>query len=132
MSNSGCGDVSAALFRKAEEDATAVRELVDNDNVADAIVGFHAQQAVEKWLKAVLAARGVGFERTHDLDRLIELVESDGLVLPVAIDQLSVLSEYAVPFRYDDPIEAEPLNRREVLADVQAVGAWARERLTDR
>jgi HEPN domain-containing protein len=41
------------LVRKAEDDANAMRLLADAE-VSDEIVGFHAQQAVEKWLKAVL------------------------------------------------------------------------------
>src|SRR4051794_14761628 len=49
-------DTSRILLRKAGEDATAVRELAHNPEIADSIIGFHAQQAVEKWLKALLAA----------------------------------------------------------------------------
>lgn len=119
------GNLAVALARKAGEDAAAVRELSVNTNVADAIVGFHAQQAIEKWLKAVLAARGVQFERTHDLDRLIELAEADGLCLPVDVDEVSALTEYAVPFRYDDPLDPEPLDRQRALELVETVGSWA-------
>jgi HEPN domain-containing protein len=52
-------EVSRILLKKAQEDATAVREFAANPEIADSIIGFHAQQAVEKWLKAVTAARGV-------------------------------------------------------------------------
>ncbi len=52
------GETSQILLQKAEEDATAVREFAANPAIADSIIGFHAQQAVEKWLKAVIAARG--------------------------------------------------------------------------
>lgn len=64
---------AAILARKAAEDATAVREFAANPEIADGIIGFHAQQAIEKWLKAVLASRGVDFEYTHDLRHLIAL-----------------------------------------------------------
>jgi len=33
--------------------------VVDDEDIADAIVGFHAQQAVKKAINAVLAAHGV-------------------------------------------------------------------------
>lgn len=36
------------LLRKAREDADAVVKWAPDGNTADAIVGFHAQQAVEK------------------------------------------------------------------------------------
>jgi HEPN domain-containing protein len=61
---------AVVLVRKAEEDANAMRLLADAE-ISDEIVGFHAQQAVEKWLKAVLGSRGIEFEYTHDLRRLI-------------------------------------------------------------
>jgi HEPN domain-containing protein len=31
--------------------------LARNPEISDEIIGFHAQQAVEKWLKAVLGSR---------------------------------------------------------------------------
>jgi HEPN domain-containing protein len=65
------GETSGILRKKAEEDATAVREFAANQEMADSI-GFHAQQAVEKWLKAVIASRGARHEQTHDIDRLLE------------------------------------------------------------
>lgn len=46
--------------------------------VTDAIVGFHAQHAVEKAIKAVLAANGETFPFTHDLEGLIERCEPRG------------------------------------------------------
>jgi hypothetical protein len=49
------------LLRKAREDADAAAKLAADGDTADAIVGFHAQQAVEKALKAVLAASGDDF-----------------------------------------------------------------------
>ncbi|HXR60842.1 MAG TPA: HEPN domain-containing protein [Solirubrobacterales bacterium] len=62
---------AAVLARKASDDATAMQLLAKNQEISDEIIGFHAQQAVEKWLKAVLGSRGVEFEYTHDLHRLI-------------------------------------------------------------
>lgn len=52
-------DLAALLSRKASNDATAAREFADNSDISDEIIGFHAQQAVEKWLKALMASRGL-------------------------------------------------------------------------
>ncbi len=57
-------EVSRTLFRKATGDAAAARDLAGNPDIPDEIVGFHAQQAVEKWLKAIIAGRGETFEHT--------------------------------------------------------------------
>lgn len=55
---------AALLLRKAREDQAVIAKLADDPQIADSAVGFHAQQAVEKALKAVLAARGDDFPWT--------------------------------------------------------------------
>ena len=72
-------EASRVLAHNATEDATAVREFAANSEIADSIVGFHAQQAIEKWLKAAMAHRGIKYTRTHDIDRLAETLELDGV-----------------------------------------------------
>ncbi|MEJ7798591.1 MAG: HEPN domain-containing protein [Solirubrobacteraceae bacterium] len=63
------------LLARADEDIALVRACAELDEVTDAIVGFHAQQAAEKLLKATLARRRIGYPFTHDLERLLALVE---------------------------------------------------------
>lgn len=59
---------------KAIEDQVVLVKLSPEREVADAVLGFHAQQAVEKGLKAVLAARGEAVPKTHDLTFLLQLL----------------------------------------------------------
>jgi HEPN domain-containing protein len=122
-------ELAALLARKAEEDATAVRELVANPEIADGIIGFHAQQAIEKWLKAVMALRGMRQTRIHDIDRLSELLEENGAELPTARDRLDELTIYAVPLRYDELLDAEPLDRAATVELMDGVGRWAKAQL---
>ncbi|HVD86058.1 MAG TPA: HEPN domain-containing protein [Solirubrobacterales bacterium] len=117
-------ETSRILLKKAEEDATAVREFAGNPEIGDSIIGFHAQQAVEKWLKAVTAASGVRHSAIHDIDRLIEIVEAIGIRVPLDRDRLAVLTQYAVPFRYDELLDAESLERELLVALVDEVAAW--------
>ena len=117
--------LAAILARKATEDAVALRELEGNPEIADSILGFHAQQAIEKWLKAVLASNNVAFEYTHDLRHLIGLVEAAGLAFPLDIPEVVMFTEFAVPLRYEDLLDAEPLDRRAAVTLVNEVGAWA-------
>ena len=117
-------ETSRILLKKAEEDATAVREFADNQEIADSIIGFHAQQAVEKWLKAVTAARGVQHSTIHDIDRLIEIVETTGVEVSLDRDRLAVLTQYAVPLRYDELLDAESLERDVLVALVDEVAEW--------
>jgi HEPN domain-containing protein len=86
---------------------------------------FHAQQAGEKALKAVLVANGVRFPKTHDLAFLMQLLPSAVSVPPPLIN-LPVLNQYAVQQRY--PGEVPRISCRDykaaaVLAEVAV--SWA-------
>jgi HEPN domain len=122
-------ELAALLARKAQEDAIAVREFGGNPEIADGVIGFHAQQAVEKWLKAVMARRGIPQARIHDIGRLLQLLRDDGASLPDDADRLDELTIYAVPFRYDDLLDAEPLDRKDTTQLVEQIGAWGRNEL---
>jgi len=122
-------ELAARLARKAQEDATAVREFAANPQIADSIIGFHAQQAAEKWLKAVMAARGIKQTRIHDIGRLIQLLEADGAELPPVKEQLDELTIYAVPLRYDELLDAEPLDHEAVVHLVENISDWADSQL---
>jgi HEPN domain-containing protein len=113
------------LARKAEDDARAMQLLAANPEISDDIIGFHAQQAVEKWLKAVLGFRGVQFEYTHDLYRLIAEVIAAVGEFPFDGPEVVALTEHAVPLRYDEILDTEPLDRRAVVGLVEEVGQWA-------
>jgi HEPN domain-containing protein len=124
-------EVSRTLFRKAEGDAAAARDLAGNSNIPDEIVGFHAQQAVEKWLKAVIAGVGQSFEQTHDLRRLISVATQERSELPVSVDAVIALTQYSVPLRYEDLLDVEPLDRDATVALVDEVGRWVKAQLAE-
>lgn len=117
------------LARKAEGDAKAMRRLASDPEIDDAAVGFHAQQAVEKWLKAVMALHGLEEARIHDLGRLLELLSAADVKPPPGADRLDELTVYAVPMRYDELLDAESLEREATVALVDEVGEWAATRL---
>lgn len=119
------GDLAALLSRKASDDATAVREFAENPDISDEIIGFHAQQAIEKWLKALMASRGLVQQRTHDIDQLCRELEADGVQLPLPRPRLAELTIFAVPLRYEQLLDTEPLDRQDTVALVEEVGKWA-------
>jgi HEPN domain-containing protein len=122
-------DLANVLARKAEGDAKAMRRLALDPEIDDEAVGFHAQQAIEKWLKAVMALQGLEEARIHDLGRLLEILGEAGVDSPPGADWLDDLSIYAVPLRYADLLDAEPLDRDAALALVSEVGEWASAQL---
>ena len=64
------------------------------------IVCFHAQQCVEKYLKAWLQEANIPFSRTHDLKELLELIVPSVPVWQVWESDFSLLSRHAVATRY--------------------------------
>lgn len=109
-----------------------MRLLAPDAGISDEIIGFHAQQAVEKWLKAVLGSRGIKFEYTHDLRRLIAEVTTAVGAFPFDNAQVIALTEHAVPLRYDEILDTEPIDRHATLALVNEVGEWAAAQLPSR
>ena len=112
-------DVAGQLFARAADDIALVRASLDVDAIADTIVGFHAQQAAEKLLKAVLAHSRIEFPFTHDLERLVELVEASSVGGPPDSDEVAALTPWAVEFRYGEAPE-------EILGRLRA---WAQASL---
>jgi HEPN domain-containing protein len=51
------------------------------------MVCFHAQQALEKSLKAMLFERQMGCFETHDLERLAGLLAAERVELPCTLDE---------------------------------------------
>jgi HEPN domain-containing protein len=72
-----------------------------------------------------MALNGLEEARIHDLGRLLEILGEAGVDLPPAADGLDDLSNYAIPRRYADLLDAEPLDREDAVAMVEAVGKWA-------
>lgn len=86
--------------RKAEADYRGVRLLQNSPEPVHDLVCFHCQQLVEKYLKALLEESGLGVPRTHDLDRLLSLLQATFPSLTKLKRGLQFLSRYAVDTRY--------------------------------
>ena len=112
------------LLAAAMQDFAACQLLCGSSGIGDAVVGFHAQQSVEKSLKAVQSANRVEFRRTHDLALLLDLLEDHKLPTPPEADWLDELNPYAVEARYGT-ISPSGLDRARVLQAVEQVLAWA-------
>lgn len=116
--------IAQMLLEAAGQDEAACKLLSPSAEISDAIIGFHAQQAAEKAIKAVLSRYGVEFRRTHDLIALLDLLQDNALAAPPHADWLDELNPYAVEARYGT-IEPDGLDRKHVLTVVAAVLTWA-------
>ena len=79
------------------------RNMKSDNLVTDAIC-FHAQQAVEKFLKAYLVKYDIEFGKTHNLKTLLkQCADHDADFKTVTVGDLSdYASDYAVEIRYPD------------------------------
>jgi len=116
--------VAQLLLESAGHDLRASQALAAIADIHDTIVGFHAQQAVEKSLKAVLSHAGVAFRRTHDIAELLDVMADARLAPAPHSDRLDELQPYAVDARYG-LVEPGRLDRTRILAMVAAVLDWA-------
>lgn len=118
-------DLAEQLLGLAADEEAALRAMVDVPAVTDAIVGFHAQQTVEKALKSVLAAHGVDFPFTHDLRALMDLCDSAGFPVPSVLADARRLTPYAVAQRYGTSDPGDIARAAAVTWAADAI-AWAR------
>lgn len=85
---------------KADQDLGAAQVLLESGTENYENVGFHAQQAAEKYLKAFLVHHQIEFPKTHDLTKLRGLVAPVDAELAAALAPADVLTPYGVEFRY--------------------------------
>jgi HEPN domain-containing protein len=71
-------EYARVMLEVALRDLRALRGMLDAHTFANEIFGFHAQQAVEKALKAWLNLLGVDYPRIHDLEELLGLLAQHG------------------------------------------------------
>lgn len=124
VESSNAKPVFELLLDAALQDLAACKLLAGGAGIGDAVVGFHAQQSVEKAIKAVLSANMIEFRRTHDLVSLLDLIHDHKLPEPPAADWLDELNPYAVEARYGT-ISPSGLDRARVLRMVEQVLDWA-------
>ncbi len=94
------GRVAAEWVAKAEEDLnTAAHTLKLGRSCPTATVCFHAQQSVEKYLKAYLVYRGLPVPKSHDIEDLVMRIPTQARP-NLTVEEQALLTEYAVGTRY--------------------------------
>ncbi|MGH7556398.1 MAG: HEPN domain-containing protein [Gemmatimonadota bacterium] len=118
-------DHADLLLEVARKDLRALEGMGDPGTFAEEIFGFHAQQAVEKAIKAWLSLAGRQYPRTDDLEALLVLLEDGGATVPDVFWDLVDLSDFAVQLRYESyEYEEDMLDRASILGSVRRAVAW--------
>jgi len=110
-------------IRKADLDfKTAVR--LSGEAEFREIVGFHSQQASEKYLKALLSRHQIEFSKTHVIRRLLILLEPVDPTMADALDDANWLSPFGAEIRY-------PGDRSEMLPGEEARACQLAQKVRD-
>lgn len=90
--------VTEEWLNAADDDLRVIARIAQDEDLTH-MVAFHAQQAVEKSLKAVIEEYELGSVRVHSLERLFEIVrpyieiETDPLTIEM-LDKLYIDARY--------------------------------------
>lgn len=117
-------DEAFQLLRAATRDQTSFELLLSTGRAPHETLGFLAQQACEKLIKAVLVLHGARVERTHDLERLFDLAAEQEIAVPVSGDVLRRLNPYAVALRYEST-ETIWMKETDAAGIVKTLHEWA-------
>jgi HEPN domain-containing protein len=90
-------------IKKAESDFEAAQQLAlktDSHPAFREIVGFHCQQAVEKYIKAMLTYFQIEFPKTHEIEDLLILLGRAEPSASQALRATSWLTPFGAELRY--------------------------------
>jgi HEPN domain-containing protein len=120
--------VVGGWVQKAESDLNnaAIVLQAGDEGTADT-VAFHAQQCVEKYLKALLVYHGIDFPKTHDIGQLVLLLPP-GTTVDLSTEEQRRLTLYATVTRY--PGDYEPVTTEEARCAV-VLARRAREEIRE-
>lgn len=111
-------ELAQAFLQKARNDLFTARSTLTAPDGPTDTPCFHAQQAAEKALKALLTTLGCVAPRTHDLLVLLDTLPEMPPELEPYREALGALAAYAVEVRYPDdwyePPREEALNALEI------------------
>lgn len=117
--------VAGEWMVKADSDLKSAGYLLKMEDCPTDTVSFHAQQCVEKYLKAPLVVQGTAFRKTHDLGVGELMILLPARLRPSLDDkEQDRLTEYATVTRY--PGDYEPISLAEARKAVQVARSPAR------
>ncbi len=95
-------DLVKNWLEKARRDLLTAKNGLESSEPFTDIICFHAQQAGEKYIKAYLVWQEIEFPKTHSLEDLFLLAAQKDSAFKKLIEEVSVLTPYAVEIRYGE------------------------------
>lgn len=117
---------------KAWRDLETARRAATGEPPFYDVAVYHCQQAAEKAVKSFLVHHGKPYEKTHDIEVLIDLAGEVEAGFSQLADAADALTPYATRFRYPNAtfaVEPLPVEYDEALQHAQAVYDFVLSRL---
>lgn len=92
--------ITRQWLEKAGQDMETSEFLLASEQSFTYPICFHAQQAAEKYLKALLTWRQIEFPKTHAIEILLELLERVDVDIFASLQDAAALTPYGVEIRY--------------------------------
>ena len=105
---------------QAENDFGAAQLMLSEGKYLS-LVGFHSQQAAEKFLKAFLVEHQIEFPKTHEIRDLLSLVAQVDRRLAESLRSASALSPYGVDIRYPGDLPELSLEQAKTAVELAAL-----------
>jgi len=121
-------------IKRAESDLKTANDEINTQDPATDTICFHAQQCVEKYLKAYLVFHQKYFRKIHNIAKLVELCkEIDQDFEEVFRFGASNLTDYAVEVRYGEEFYFPSIEEtKEAVRIAEKARDFVREKLINK
>ena len=113
-----------AWMVKAWRDLETARRAATGEPPFYDVAVYHCQQSAEKAVKAFLVHHGKAYEKTHDIEVLVDLASEIEAGFGKLTDAADALTPYATRFRYPNStfaVEPKPAEYNEALQHAQTI-----------
>ncbi len=119
----------ADWIEKAEGNYTSALVLMrQRTRLVPDVICNQCQQCAEKYLKALLVRRDIGFPKTHDLIQLKNLIVAADADVQLLTPAFTILNPYGIDVRYPG-IQATPEDAQEAIQAMKTVRKFVRAKL---
>jgi HEPN domain-containing protein len=107
----------AAWIEKGDHDLGSAKVIFQYIPDYFDTIAFHCQQAVEKYLKALLIFYDSEFQKTHDLTYLLELLSRNKKIDSKLFEKAITLNNFSIEIRY--PNQNIHLTKEELIEAIE-------------
>lgn len=109
----------------ADRDLHIAEIIYTHANEYSDMIGFHCQQAVEKYIKGYLIFLEIEFPKTHNLTLLMDLVKDNSEFYERYFEKANELKGFAVEVRY--PLGKRDLSNEDLEGKIKMVKEFREE-----